>query len=144
MGSQIHLFISDLSAEDSKQEDGTYFYTCQTGFEFSKWCNWAFLNHDQPGAGGVMWIGTHGDSRKIKAYAIPEGMRIEACWINKVEARSWCHEDDTMFRLTTADQLKGIKWHEDDWHPSVVTHSKMATAAIESLPDDWPIIIYIV
>lgn len=75
----------------------------------------------------------------------PITLPINCTWIGSgYETRSPKDIDPICTKLVRARSLKGIHFYEDSWNKNLIAYAKAIQAFLESLPDNWPVVLYII
>ena len=138
MGTNACFFVSDAPLADCLENKCI---RSSHRIELCKWAvDWAFV----PSKNGTEfgWDFLYIKNIPINSMPIPAGFKVEAFWINKIEEYTWCHEDEWMFRLILAKDLRLAKFN-CDLHITRQVPVRMIEAVVNTLPDDWPIILYL-
>jgi hypothetical protein len=129
MSATVKLFICNYGMDTAIAEGG---FVCDSCIELGKWVNFAYGGGNKVILGGKL------------LDTLPIDRWIRACWVNEVEKRDAIYLADIkdLVWLVEARELKGIVYHLDTYATSLQVISRMALAAMNSLPDDWPVVIY--
>jgi hypothetical protein len=131
MSIQIHINVSELDMPTSHDAG---IIRCVTQFELSKWVEW-----HQEAEALFLW-------HQHRVEARPCDIDVEFLSVNRLEKYPMKDCDPTMVCLSRALEWKDpmLLLFQPGWNPQAIIRARAAKAFLEQLPDDWPLVLFIV